>query len=229
MILAIVVISLDNQVHVKVLHTLMQLNAVARNSNMQCNIHFCDNDPTEKARVFKDITNGPADKMVWLEVDMHIDFMSIVDILNTHSKEDLIAFSSIENRVDWDQFKSYTEKDIEPLTMRALHTDLSISKTQYNPDLKLINIQRSDLRAFVLSTKKFVQKTKKKFKNTNYYFIPKEINGTLLSAPHNLCRMAQEAGIRLKAYVDTDVCRYFKHEHIGCIMNTHGTSIEVKK
>ena len=227
--LAIVVISSDDHIHVKVLHTLLQLNAVVNNSPIACNIHFCNNDPVSKAKIFKEVLTGSFDKTVWLEVDTHVPVQSIADLLNDHRHEDLVVFPNMENRVDWDQFVKFTKEEddnTEPLSMRGIVTDLQLSGNTTNA---LIPITRSDLRVFVMSNKKVHRKLKNKFKNTKYFYNSREHNGEFLSAPHNLCRMMKEAGVSMKALVDVDVTRYFKHEHIGSIIDTFGAQVQLKQ
>ena len=230
--LAIVVVAVDEQIHVKVLHTLLYLNAVVNNSPISCNIHFCNDDPVERAKVFKEVSTGSFEKTVWLEVDTHVSVEDIAKILNDHPNEDFIVFPNIEKKVDWDQFKKFTKEEhdeTEPVPMRAIHTDLTYKINPKNEPGTFIPIIQSELRAFVMSNKKVNKKLKNKFKNTKYFYNSKEHNGEFLSAPHNLCRMMKEAGVQMKALVDTDVTRYFKHEHIGCIKDTFGAKIQLKQ
>ena len=230
--LAIVVISSDNQIHIKVLHTILQLNAIVNNSQISCNIHFCDNDPVSKANIFRDCTTGNFEKTIWLETDTHVDVLALVDILNNHIHEDLIVFPNMDTKVDWDQFTTFTKEateSTEPVSMRAITTDLKFRRNNEKEPGKLISIDRSDLRAFVMSNKKVNRKLKNKFKNTKYFYSSREHDGDMLSPPHNLCRMMKAAGVQMKALVDTNVTRYFKHEHIGSIKDTFGTHIRERQ
>lgn len=229
--LSIVVVAVDEQIHVKVLHTLLYLNAVVNNSPISCNIHFCNNDPVERAKVFREVLNGSFEKTIWLEVDTHVSVEDIVNLLNDHKNEEFIVFPNIEKKINWEQFAELTKgehENSEPVSMRAINTDIKYNLSNKNPPGKLIPITQSELRAFVMTNKKINKKLKNKFKNTKYFYNSKEHNGEFLSAPHNLCRMMREAGVQMKALVDTDVTRYFKHEHVGCIKDTFGASVEVK-
>ena len=227
--LAIVVVSVEDQIHVKVLHTLLQLNVVINNSPVTSTVFYCNNNADEKATIFKDVTNGNYDKTIWLEIDTHIPVASIAHVLNAHKNEEFVVFSSMENKVDWDQFIKMTKEeteDTEPLSMRGIVSDIKYNINPTNlKDNELIPIIRSELRSFVMTNKRVGRKLKKKFKNTKYFYNTKEQNGTFVSAPHNLCRMMREAGVQMKVFVDVDVTRYFKHEHVGSIMDTHGTTI----
>ena len=200
--LAVVAISSDEQIHVKVLHTLVQLNAVVNNSLITCNIQFCNNDPVSKATMFKTVLNGNYDKTIWIELDTYVPVSDIAKILNEHKNEDFIVFPGMESIVDWEQFADFTTNEtenMEPLNMRGIKPDL---KFNYNPknDVPgpLIPIQHSDLRVFIMSNKKVQRKLKNKFKNTKYHFTAKEHNGNFLGASENLCRMLKESGSNLK-------------------------------
>ena len=231
--LAVVIISVEDQIHVKVLHTLLQLNAVIYNSPVSSTIYYCNNNADEKAKIFREVTTGAYEKTIWLEIDMHIPVEAIAHVLNAHKNEDFVVFSSMENRVDWDQFIKMTKEETdetEPLSMRGIVPDIQYNlnpKTQKNSEL--IPISRSDLRSFIMTNKKVNRKLKNKFKNTKYFYNTKEQNGKFVSAPHNLCRMMKEAGVQMKVLVDVDVTRYFKHEHVGSIMDTHGTTYRNKQ
>ena len=230
--LAIVIVSVEDQIHIKVLHTLLELNAVIHNSPVTSKVYYCNNNAEEKAQVFREVTNSAYEKTIWLEIDTHIPVASIANVLNAHKNEEFVVFSSMENRVDWDQFIKMTKEandDTEPLSMRGIVSDL---KYTCNPtaqkDKELIPITRSELRSFIMTNKRVNRKLKNKFKNTKFFYNTKEQNGTFVSAPHNLCRMMKEAGVQMKALVDVDVTRYFKHEHVGSLMDTHGTTIQHK-
>ena len=221
--LAIIIVTSSEQIHVKVLHTLLKLNAVVHNSAISCNMQFCDNDPVSRATTFNTILNGNYDKTVWLEEDTYIPFENIVKIINTHAAEEFVVFSSMKSHVDWDQFSEFTRNstaDTEPLQMRGIVPDVDLIHNYTKEHGELLSIRQSDLRTFVMSNKRIQRKLKKKFKNTKYHYTGKEHNGNYLSASENLCRLLRESGVQLKVLVDTDVTRYFKHEHIGRIMDT---------
>ena len=230
--LAIIVVTSNDEIHVRVLHTLLQLNSVINKSNMACNIHFCSNTAEEKATIFKQVTNGNYEKTLWLEIDIHIPVEQIVDVLNNHIHEDFVVFSSTESRVDWKQFTKFTQEeteDTEPVHTRGIISDLEY---KFNPKQdygKLVPITRCDLRAFIMHNKRVNKKLKQKFKNTKFFYKSKEQDGKFIPAHTNLCRLLYESGVRMKALADVNVTRFFKHEHVGCVMDTLGTHIREKQ
>lgn len=221
--LAIIIVTSGEQIHVKVLHTLLKLNAVVHNSKISCNMQFCDNDPVSRANTFKDVLNGNFDKTVWLEEDTYIPFEDIVKVINGHNNEEFVVFAGMETRVDWKQFTEYTKDatdETEPLHMRGIVPDINIAHNPKKEPGELLPINNSELRTFVMSNKRVQRKLKTKFKNTKYHYTAKEHNGKFLSASDNLCRLLREAHVQLKVLVDSEITRYFKYEHLGRIMDT---------
>ena len=221
--LAIIIVTSNEQLHVKLLHTLLKLNAVVHNSKISCDMNFCDNDPVSRATTFKNVLGGNYDKTVWLEDDTFIPFEDIVKTINDYNNEEFITFCGMEKTVDWDQFKKYTKEetvDTEPTNMRGIIPDINLNFNPKKSIPDMLPISRSGLCTFVMANKRVSRKLKGKFKNTTFHYTAKELNGKYLSAQENLCRMLREAGVQMKTMVDCDVVRYFKHEHPGRILDT---------
>ena len=81
---------------------------------------------------------------------------------NQYTNEDFLVFPNTDKQVNWKQFKEFTEKEhenTEPLSMRAINTDIKFNDNLKNVGTQLINVNYSNLHAFIMSNKKVRRKT----------------------------------------------------------------------
>ena len=214
--LSTLVVTRNKSVHVRTLHTLMRLNIICMENNIQQDISFVKDDPFEKRdMIIKKLKGSASDKLLFIDYSIQIDDASITKIFSdTEGKYNCLVFPCVREGINWEQFKTTVKnKTGEPIQQCGLEFDTSVGLKITDDIYKVIE---TNPKCWVLDNKPVLKLLKADKKNGEPLTIPAKND--------EMFEKFRQKNVKIAAFVDANIQCVFSHECLGNIMNAAGVS-----
>lgn len=126
--LATIVVTKSKACHVKTLHTILKLNMICIQNNINNQIAYVDDNPYAKAEIVEKYSKTH-DKIFFIDFGVGADDVTIKEVFKKHEGIGCLVFPSVLEGVDWELFKSKVrDGSEEPVTQMGLHFDTEVGK-----------------------------------------------------------------------------------------------------
>lgn len=218
--LSTIVVTRNKSIHVRSLHTLMRLNIICMENNIQQEISFVKDDAFEKRDIILKKLKSGTDKILFIDYSIQIDEVSISKMFaKSEGKYNCLVFPCVKEGINWHQFKtSVTKKTSEPIQQCGLDFDTEVG-LKITDDI--YKVTKTNPKCWILDAKNTLKCLKSDKKN-----------GEMLTLPAKSDEMFEkfkQKQVKIAAFVDANIQCVFSHECLGNIMNAAGVSQSVEK
>lgn len=206
-----IVITRNKSIHVRTLHTLLQLNIICMKNGIHQDITFCKDDPNEKnTKILKKIKN--CDKLLFIDYAIQPDQQSLIKLLNKYEGYNCLICPSVKEGINWEQFKSKIKNNSdEPIEQMGLEFDTELGQ-KITDDI--YRVTKTNPKCWAIDSKSVLRQIKDK-------------KGEIIRLPtknDELFEKLKEKGVKIAAYTNSQVINIFSHECLGNILNASGVS-----
>jgi len=209
----VVVITRNRSMYVKTLHTLLGLQAVCHQGQLQMELEFVNDSNKEKMVVLKNkLKTG--DRLFWIEYGVACDRETIHHAVLKYNNFDCLVFPSVVEGVDWEMFKKKVkEGSTEPVEQMGLTFDTDINTIPLNKEPPFYSVVKTNPTMWAMDTKAVTRK----LKDNKNLILPPTIDDFFTKC---LTRK-----VKIGASVTSRTFNHFTHECIGNIMNMAGLKV----
>lgn len=149
--------------HVKTMHTLLRINLMCIENQVQHEISYVNDDTYDKIEMINRKIKGVYDKILFLDFGVFIDEESLKQVFEKHT---CLVFPAVKFGINWDMFKSKMIHNVnEPASQAGLEFDTDVSKKISDGIYKVTD---TDPKTWVMDPK-LVQKALKGKKGEGMY------------------------------------------------------------
>jgi hypothetical protein len=209
--LATLVITRNKSVHVRTLHTLLQLNMICMKNGIQQEITFCKDDPNEKNEmILKKMKNS--DRLLFIDYAIQPDQQSLGKLLNKFDGYNCLVCPCVKEGVNWEQFKTkILNNSDEPIEQMGLEFDTELGQKMKDDIYK---VTKTEPKCWSIDSKSVLRNLKDK--KSDFIKLP--------TKNKEMFEKFKQKGVKIVAYRDSNVLSVFSHECLGNILNAAGVS-----
>lgn len=207
--IATIIVTRSKSCSVKTLHTILRLNMLCLQKNINNEITYVNDDVFEKAEIIQKYMKKH-ERIVFIDFGISIDQESIEQIFHTHEGVGCLVFPGVKEGIDWNLFKTKVKTDsTEPVSQMGLHFDTEVGKMVSE---NIYQVVSTDPKAWMMNTKNVIKSIKDK-KTGNWKIYPK------------IFEKFKEKGVRVYAFTAAKLTITYTHECISNIMNAAGVRL----
>ena len=199
--LTTVVVTRNKSASVKTLHTLLKLNILCLEKNVQNKITFCNDDAETRSQVFKKSLKD-CDRMLWIDYSIHVDENSLRHAIAGDWNWHGVVFPCVVEGINWDILKKNIDTS-EPLSQKGLDFDTRVTKRVRDD---FYDVETTKPKSFCIDTKHFLKNFKKDKISQNVFA---DLSGTKF---------------KLVAYTGARLVVTYPHECLGNILGAAGVT-----
>ena len=204
-----IIVTRSKSCSVKTLHTILRLNMLCLQKNINNEITYVNDDPFEKAEIIQKYMKNH-ERIVFIDFGISMDQDSIEQLFQKHEGVGCLVFPGVKEGIDWDLFKSRVKTDsTEPVSQMGLHFDTEVGKLVSE---NIYQVVSTDPKAWMMNTKNVIKNIKDK-KTGNWKIYPK------------MFEKFKEQGVRVYAFTAAKLTMTYTHECISNIMNAAGVRV----
>ena len=167
--IATIIVTRSKSCAVKTLHTILRLNMMCLQNNINNEITYVNDDPFEKVEMIQKFMKSH-ERIIFIEFGISIDQESIEQLFKKHEGVGCLVFPGVKEGVDWDLFKVKVKNDSsEPVSKMGLHFDTEVGKLIHE---NIYQVVSTDPKAWMMNTKNVIKNIKDK-KSGNWKIYPK--------------------------------------------------------
>ena len=207
--IATIIVTRSKSCAVKTLHTILRLNMMCLQNNINNEITYVNDDPFEKVEMIQKFMKSH-ERIIFIEFGISIDQESIEQLFKKHEGVGCLVFPGVKEVVDWDLFKVKVKNDSsEPVSQMGLHFDTEVGKLIHE---NIYQVVSTDPKAWMMNTKNVIKNIKDK-KSGNWKIYPK------------MFEKFKEQGVRVYAFTAAKLVMTYTHECISSITNAAGVRV----
>ena len=213
MVVALIIVTRNSSAAVKTLHSILNINTLCIQNNIQIEINFVNDDPFERVKmIMKKIKS--AHRIMFIDYGCGLDINTIKRAVSPIEQGwHGVVFPTVVPGIDWDMFKTKIKnKSSESIHQAGLNFDTEVSKSISGEDN--YRITKTVPKCWSIETKPILKNLK-------------GAKGTGLSIPAQNQEMFEkflDKGIKLYAFVGANIAVSYQHECIGNILNMTGVT-----
>lgn len=206
-----IVATRNKSVHVRTLHTLLQLNMVCMQHGVQQEITFIKDDPFEKSSAISRKLKT-CDRILFIDYAIQIDRETIPKIFEKVEGWNCLVFPCVTEGINWSQFKTKVKSgSTEPIEQMGLEFDTEVGAKISDGIYK---VKKTNPKCWVMETKSVLK-------------LMKEKKGEGLKLPSKndeLFEKMLQKNVKIAAYTKANIQTIFSHECLGNILNASGVT-----
>ena len=207
--IATIIVTRSKSCSVKTLHTILRLNMLCLQKNINNEITYVNDDPFEKAEMIQKCMKKH-ERLVFIDFGISMDQESIEQLFHKHEGVGCLVFPGVREGIDWDLFKSKVKSgSTEPISQMGLHFDTEVGKLVSENIYQVIS---TDPKVWMMNTKNVIKNIKDK-KTGNWKIYPKTFE------------KFWEQGVKMYAFTAAKLTMTYTHECISNIMNAAGVRV----
>lgn len=208
--LVTIVITRNNSCHVRTLHTLLKLNLICMQNGFQQEIAFCKDDPFDKNTLILSKIKD-CDRILFIDYAIQPDELSVFKLLDKFEGYNCLVCPCVREGVNWEQFKQKVSSGTsEPKEQLALDFDTEVGQKIKDDIYK---VENTNPRCWAIDSKSIVKHMRNKKKNL---ILPVKND--------EMFENFKVKGIKIAAYINSNILTIFQHECLGNILNASGVS-----
>lgn len=209
MLFRVILVSKNRSIYARTLHTVLGIQAAARQSGVALDLVFVNDDEVEKLNILKKNLKG-CDRIIWIDYGMSVtrETIQAFFVKAVTGTDGAVLPAPLKDKVDWGAFKAEVEKNTtEPVYQVALKFDTEVGTKEIIPGI-MHEVRSTTPQLWYLDAKKASRK------------INKNAEGARV-----LEDVFKKAKLQLGAITFSDVHTHFTHECMGNIMNMSGLTV----
>lgn len=209
MLFRVILVSRNRSIYARTLHTVLAIQAIARQSGITLDLTFVNDNEVDKLGVLKKSLKG-CDRVIWIDYGMSIsrETAQAFFVKTVTAVDGAVLPAPLKDHVDWDTFRNEIEKNTtEPVHQIALKFDTEVGTKDIIPGI-MHDVKATSPQLWYLDSKKATRK------------INKNAEGARI-----LGDVFKKAKLQFGAIIFSDVHTHFTHECTGNIMNMSGLTV----
>ena len=203
--LATIIVTRSKSCQVKTLHTVLKMNMICMQNNVNNQIVYVDEDPYSKAAIIEKYIKTH-DKIFFIDFGVGVDDETIKEVFKTHEGIGCLVFPGVSEGIDWELFKvKVKDGSDEPNAQKGLHFDTDVDKKISE---NIYTVSNTNPKCWLMYSKYMLKKIKDK--KTTFKISPKMFD------------KFKEQGIKIHAFTASKLIVTYTHECISNILNAAG-------
>ena len=206
--LCTIVVTRNKSIHVRTLHTLIQINQSCMQNGVEQEISFVVEDDIMSTLYNKIKTS---DRLLFLGYSVHVDHISLTKLMSPFDGYQCLVCPAVKEGVNWEMFKNkILSKSTEPTEQMGLVFDTKLGIKRQD---SLYTVRSTTPRVWSIDSKQVYKRLRSKKgemsipMNTNIFF------EKLLNSNVKIC-----------AYTEAKITIVFAHQCLGNILNAAGVT-----
>jgi peroxiredoxin family protein len=190
---------------VKTLHTILKLNILCIQNNVQNEILYVNDDPFEKVDVIQKHLPR-CDRLFFIDFGISVDEESVKQIFANHEGVGVLVFPGVKEGIDWGLFKHRVQEgSSEPVSQMGLNFDTEVGK-KISKDI--YSVTSTQAKSWVMFSKNVMKNAKDKKGNFNLNV--------------RIFEKLKEQGVKIYAFTAAKLIMTYSHECVSNILNAAG-------
>lgn len=203
--LATIIVTRSKSCQVKTLHTVLKINMICLQNNINNQIAYVDDDPYAKAEIVEKYMKTH-DKIFFIDFGIGADDATIREVFKKHEGIGCLVFPAVSEGVDWELFKAKVKDGSEESnTQMGLHFDTEVDKKVSE---NIYTVTKTNAKCWLMYPKYMFKKAKDK--KAAFKISPKMFD------------KFREHGIKVYAFTASKLVVTYTHECISNILNAAG-------
>ena len=190
---------------VKTLHTILKLNILCIQNNVQNEILYVNDDPFDKVDTIQKYLPG-CDRLFFIDFGISVDEESVKQIFANHEGVGVLVFPGVKEGIDWGLFKHRVQEgSSEPVSQMGLNFDTEVGK-KISKDI--YSVTSTQAKSWVMFSKNVMKNAKDKKGNFNLNV--------------RIFEKLKEQGVKIYAFTAAKLIMTYSHECVSNILNAAG-------
>lgn len=190
---------------VKTLHTILKLNILCIQNNVQNEILYVNDDPFDKVDTIQKHLPR-CDRLFFIDFGIGVDEESVKQIFANHEGVGALVFPGVKEGIDWGLFKHRVQEgSSEPVSQMGLNFDTEVGK-KISKDI--YSVTSTEAKSWVMFSKNVMKNAKDKRGNFNLNV--------------RIFEKLKEQGVKIYAFTAAKLIMTYSHECVSNILNAAG-------
>jgi len=190
---------------VKTLHTILKLNILCIQNNVQNEILYVNDDPFDKVDTIQKHLPR-CDRLFFIDFGIGVDEESVKQIFANHEGVGVLVFPGVKEGIDWGLFKHRVQEgSSEPVSQMGLNFDTEVGK-KISKDI--YSVTSTEAKSWVMFSKNVMKNAKDKKGNFNLNV--------------RIFEKLKEQGVKIYAFTAAKLIMTYSHECVSNILNAAG-------
>ena len=195
-----IIVTRSKSCSVKTLHTILKMNMMCIQNNVQNEILYVNDDPFQKIEMIKK-SLPRCDRLFFIDFGINVDDESLKQLFNPHDGMGVLVFPGVNDGIDWGLFRhKVQEGSKEPVSQMGLSFDTEVGQ---KASRYIYKVNKTNARAWVMFSKNLLKKCDK------------------FTASNMFDTMMQQ-GVKIFAFTASKLTMTYTHECISNILNAAG-------